>query len=68
MKCIKKSKKKDAVWRGTCRACKSAFEAIESELKTQTCPREHYRYAYRDCSECGAKGGMAIIFYPKGDE
>ena len=67
MKLIKKGARLHPKWEGECRKCGSTFEATDEEVRTgkvESCPREHYEFAHRDCPECGAKAGWAIILYP----
>jgi hypothetical protein len=66
MKLIKKGKL-PRIWRGSCRKCQAEFEDTEAHVregKTESCPRERYGFAHRDCPECGAKAGNAVILYP----
>ena len=67
MKLTKRGDKLDRKWAGRCRICGSEYEDTEENVrrgKSERCPREGYEFAHRDCPECGAKAGMAVILYP----
>jgi hypothetical protein len=69
MKLIKRGHMLPPVWEGRCRKCFSLFEDSDENVKREgaieMCPRQGYRFAHRDCPECGAKAGFAAILYPK---
>lgn len=67
MELVKKGRKQQQVWRGECRVCGSFFKDTDKNVrggKVDRCPREQYEFAHRDCPECGAKAGNAVILYP----
>ena len=65
MKCTKPGTKNDnQKWAGHCRQCKAEFEAQRDEINVNRCPREGYEFAHKECPECGAKSGCAVILYP----
>lgn len=61
MELIEKGNRRPDEFFGSCRSCGSKFKAHRSELRVETCPREHYEFAHHRCSECGGD----VIFYPK---
>jgi hypothetical protein len=67
MKLIKAGNKHKQIWQGECRHCGSTFEDTDEIVRlgvVESCPREHYEFAHRDCPECGRKAGGAVILYP----
>lgn len=67
MKLIKRGKYLKRIWRGSCRECGSSFEAEESEVKQGKIEydvRDGEAFAHRDCPECLASAGCAVILYP----
>jgi len=67
MKLIKAGDKHKIIWRGDCRYCGSMFEDTDENVKlgkVESCNREYYSFAHRDCPECGRKAGSAVILYP----
>lgn len=55
-------------FRGSCRVCGAVWEAKASELTIDSCPRERYEFAHKDCDECNARAPMAVILYPMKDQ
>ena len=62
MKLIKKGDLGERVWAGSCRNCKSEFEALEKELKV-THEQRDGSFAHIGCPECGALAGSAVIMH-----
>lgn len=52
---------RESIWVGNCGNCGSIMEAQQSELKIDSCPREHYKFAHDQCPVCD----NGIIFYPR---
>lgn len=68
MKLIKTGNKHKKNWKGECRHCGSVFEDTDENVRlghTESCIREHYEFAHRDCPVCGRKAGNAVILYPE---
>ena len=63
---LKNGKKTDdQKWSGFCRSCHAKAECVRGDIqKIESCPREHYEFAWVKCPECGAGPLSGLLMYP----